>query len=230
LPVLPTKLSPPARLALPTLLGALALSLAGPAMSHAQAPPDGNDLTCVGHISKGTPEPGVTGTEVLYQFGCNGPITGYQIQSQLPVTNFDTTPNPPTLPAPDAGATVATDSLSCNGSFPGFAFNCVGLVTDPDELVSGQYALGTPLCQEPREDPLLTVTYAALVKGVVTQYISGPFDLGPPTGCPTDAYSGKDRIDGTTAPVIPPAGYKLIKVTTKKSTPKKSTKKKVTTK
>jgi hypothetical protein len=231
LPVLPLKSSLPARLALPTLLGSFALSLAGPAVSHAQTPlaaPDGNDITCTGNIAKGTPEMGVTGNEILYTFKCNSQITGYQIQSQLPVSNFDTTPNPPTQEAPNAGLTVATDSLSCNGSIPAFAFNCVGLVTDPFEIVTGQYAIDTPLCTEPREDPLLTVTYANLVKGVVTQYISGPFDLGRPTGCPKDAYSGDSRINGTTAPVIPPAGFKLVKVATKKTTTKKTAPKKAT--
>jgi hypothetical protein len=44
-------------------------------------------------------------------------------------------------------------------------------------------------------DPLLTVTYAYLEKGVVTQAISGPFDLGRPTGCPPDAYSGYSRFN-----------------------------------
>ena len=44
-------------------------------------------------------------------------------------------------------------------------------------------------------DPLLTVTYAYLEKGVVTQAISGPFDLGRPNGCPPSALSGGTRLD-----------------------------------
>ena len=48
------------------------------------------------------------------------------------------------------------------------------------ETITGQFAIGTKLCVEPRVDPLLTVTYAYLEKGVVTQAISGPFDLGRP--------------------------------------------------
>jgi hypothetical protein len=39
------------------------------------------------------------------------------------------------------------------------------------------------------------VTYAYLEKGVVTQAISGPFDLGRPKGCPPDAYSGDTRLN-----------------------------------
>ena len=65
----------------------------------------------------------------------------------------------------------------------------------PDETVTGQFAIGTKLCQEPRVDPLLTVTYAYLEKGVVTQAISGPFDLGRPTGCAPDAESGWTRLN-----------------------------------
>src|SRR5579862_6153809 len=38
---------------------------------------DPNDYTCFGHIQKGEPEAGVTGTQVKYQFSCDGPITGY---------------------------------------------------------------------------------------------------------------------------------------------------------
>jgi len=44
-------------------------------------------------------------------------------------------------------------------------------------------------------DPLLTVTYAYLEKGVVTQAISGPFDLGRPKSCAPDAYSGSTRLN-----------------------------------
>jgi len=39
------------------------------------------------------------------------------------------------------------------------------------------------------------VTYAYLEKGVVTQAISGPFDLGRPTGCRPNANSGFTRLN-----------------------------------
>ncbi len=61
--------------------------------------------------------------------------------------------------------------------------------------MSGQFAIGKKLCVEPRVDPLLTVTYAYLEKGVITQAISGPFDLGRPKGCKPDAYSGSTRLE-----------------------------------
>ncbi len=77
----------------------------------------------------------------------------------------------------------------------GFAVNCVGAAKAGYEIVKGQIAIGTKLCAEPRVDPLLTVTYAYLEKGVVTQAISGPFDLGRPSGCPADAYSGGTRLN-----------------------------------
>ncbi len=66
------------------------------------------------------------------------------------------------------------------------------------ETITGQFAIGTKLCAEPRVDPLLTVTYAYLEKGVVTQAISGPFDLGRPTGLPPDAESGGTRLNPKT--------------------------------
>jgi hypothetical protein len=78
---------------------------------------------------------------------------------------------------------------------PGYALNCVGLAKSSYETITGQFSIATKLCAEPRVDPLLTVTYAYLEKGVVTQAISGPFDLGRPKGCAPDAYSGSTRLD-----------------------------------
>ena len=49
-------------------------------------------------------------------------------------------------------------------------------------------------------DALLTVTYAYLEKGVITQAISGPFDLGRPLGCPATAQSGKNRLTAYQGP------------------------------
>ena len=89
------------------------------------------------------------------------------------------------------------------------------------ETVSGQFAIGTKLCAEPRVDPLLTVTYAYLEKGVVTQAISGPFDLGRPSGCPPSAYSGGTRLNPKPVTVV-----KKSKKGSKKSKGKKPAKKK----
>ena len=88
-----------------------------------------------------------------------------------------------------------TDTFSCSGEVPGYAVNCVGAAKTGYETITGQFAIGSKLCAEPRVDPLLTVTYAYLEKGVVTQAISGPFDLGRPNGCPPDAYSGGTRLN-----------------------------------
>ncbi len=63
------------------------------------------------------------------------------------------------------------------------------------ETVTGQFAIGTKLCVEPRVDALLTVVYAYLEKGKVTQAISGPYDLGRPKGCKPDKYSKYSRFD-----------------------------------
>ena len=87
------------------------------------------------------------------------------------------------------------DTFSCSGEVPGWAANCVGAAKAGYENITGQFAIGTKLCAEPRVDPLLTVTYAYLEKGVITQAISGPFDLGRPKGCKTDAYSGFSRFN-----------------------------------
>jgi hypothetical protein len=177
---------------LTALLGAIALLLAAPAVGQADEAngSNPNNYECAGHISAGKSEPGGEEQPVQYEFLCNGQITGYQLQTQLPVTGIEGSP----LVTNFQNQPVA-DTFSCSGSFPGYAVNCVGASTSGvDERITGQFSIGWKLCTEPRVDPLLTVTYAYLEKGVITQAISGPFDLGRPLGCPATALSGKNRL------------------------------------
>lgn len=173
-----------------TILGSVALSWAFAATGHAEGDP--NDYQCAGHISAGAPEVGSTEQQVRYTFSCDGPITGYQLQSQIPLSGFEASP----LVSNQANEAL-TDSFSCGGEVPGFAVNCVGATKLPFETITGQFAIGAKLCTEPRVDPLLTVTDIYLEKGVSTQAISGPIDLGRPHRCPTDSYKGGTRLDPT---------------------------------
>lgn len=179
---------------LAAVLGALFLSLTFAAVSHAEeGVGDPNDYHCNGGIWRGAPEVGSSEHQVQYKFICSGPITGYQLESQLPVTGFEASPlvsNP--------NAEPLSDSFSCGGEVPGFAVNCVGSARLEYETVTGEFAIGTPVCAEPRVDTLLTVTYAYLEKGVVTQAISGPFDLGRPLHCPRSGYSAGTRLNPVT--------------------------------
>jgi hypothetical protein len=175
---------------LAAIVGFVALLLAIPAVGHAEEP-NANNYNCIGKIAAGQPEEGNEEQPVQYSFYCNGPITGYQLQSQIPVTGVQGQP----LVSSNATSKSLSDTFSCSGEFPGFAANCVGIAKQGYETVTGQISIGTKLCAEPRVDPLLTVTYAYLEKGVVTQAISGPFDLGRPAGCPADAYSGYNRFN-----------------------------------
>ncbi len=212
---------------LTALLGALALSLALPALGYAETAPatsppatsspatapietvpsktaptvatttesNPNNYECAGHIGAGKAEPGAEGTPVQYEFVCNGLITGYQLQTQLPITGIEGAPL-----ITNFQGQPTTNSFSCSGDFPGYAVNCVGAANGVDDRVTGQFSIGWKLCTEPRVDPLLTVTYAYLEKGVVTQAISGPFDLGRPLGCPATGSSGKDRLTAYQGP------------------------------
>jgi hypothetical protein len=178
--------------------------LAVPAVSHAEES-NPNNYECLGSIAPGKPEVGSEEQQVAYVFYCNGPITGYQLQAQIPLTGVQ---SPPLVTAGASVLGAATgkplsDTFSCSGEIPGYAENCVGLTKTGYETISGQFAIGTKICTEPRVDPLLTVTYAYLEKGVVTQAISGPFDLGRPSGCPPSAYSGGTRLNPK--PVTVPA-------------------------
>ena len=195
------------------IVGCLALLLATPAFSHAEES-NPNNYSCLGNIAAGEPEEGSEEQQVKYSFYCDGPVTGYQLQAQIPVTGGSGSPLVSALAVGSTAGPALKDTFSCAGEVPGYAVNCVGSTKTGYELIVGQFAIGTKLCVEPRVDPLLTVTYAYLEKGVVTQAISGPYDLGRPKGCAPDAYSGSTRLDP----------HPLI-VTHKKPTKKKSHKK-----
>ena len=186
---------PKAALWLAVIVGSLALALAAPAVSQAEEN-NPNTYNCIGQLAAGAPEEGSEDQQVAYRFYCNGPITGYQLAAQVPVTGISSPPLVDTLTAAGLSApgTTLNDTFSCSGEIPGYAVNCVGAAKKGWEIVQGQFAIGKKLCVEPRVDALLTVTYAYLEKGVVTQAISGPFDLGRPQGCPPDAYSGATRL------------------------------------
>jgi hypothetical protein len=204
-----------ATLWLGAIVGTVALLLATPALSQAEEA-NPNNYNCLGSLAAGTPEPGNEDQQVKYAFYCNGPITGYQVQAQIPVTGVQSPPS-----VADIKASPLSDTFSCSGEIPGFALNCVGAAKAGYETVAGQFSIGTKLCAEPRVDALLTVTYAYLEKNVVTQAISGPFELGRPSGCRPDAFSGSSRLN-------PRAPQKAHKKSTKKKTHKKVSAKKAT--
>jgi hypothetical protein len=200
----------------------LALLLATPAISHAEES-NPNNYSCLGGIAKGEPEVGSEEQQVQYVFYCNGPITGYQLQAQVPLTGVQSPPLVTATATPlgtTAGAALS-DTFSCSAEVPGYADNCVGATKQGYETITGQFAIGSKLCVEPRVDPLLTVTYAYLEKGVVTQAISGPFDLGRPNGCPPNANSGFNRLNPKPLPAPKKAKKGKKKTSAKKATPKK---------
>jgi hypothetical protein len=173
------------------LLVALLASLTLVAVARAEeGSGDPNDYACHGSVQAGAPEVGSSQPQVQYTFTCSGPITGYQLQSQIPLTGFQASP----LVSEGTTGEPTDDSFSCGGEAPGYAVNCVGSTKGAYEKIVGEFAIGKPVCAEPRVDPLLTVTYAYLEKGVVTQAISGPFDLGRPLHCPADGHSSGTRL------------------------------------
>ena len=203
----------------------LALLLATPAISRAEET-NPNNSSCLGSLAAGTPEVGSEEQQVQYTFYCTGPITGYQLQAQVPLTGVQ---SPPLVtaggtPSGTPAGKPLTDSFSCSGEIPGYALNCVGAAKAGYETITGQFAIGTKLCAEPRVDPLLTVTYAYLEKGVIIQAISGPFDLGRPNGCPPDAFSGNNRLNPK--PIVKKAAKTAKGKKGKKSKKKATTKKK----
>lgn len=150
-----------------------------------------NGLNCIGHISAGEAELGNSEQQVRYTFYCNGPITGYSLESNIPLSGY----GPQPIVANDKPE-VLSDTFSCGGELPGWADNCVGTTQLGWENITGQFSIGASICAEPRVDPLLTVTDIYLEKGVPTQAISGPFDLGRPLHCPkSKIYRGGTRLE-----------------------------------
>jgi len=174
------------------IAGASLLLLLSGGSRVALADQNPNNTDCRGHVEKGEPSPDdPSATQVKYVFACSGPITGYQIQPQIPAQSIDTE-----VFALDSATkqVVPTDSFSCQGIIPSYGINCTGVYQGKYEIVSGQFSIDPKLCAEPRVDPLLTVVYATRTATGVTQAIAGPFDLGRPHGCPKSAANGKWRI------------------------------------
>jgi hypothetical protein len=174
---------------------------------------DPNNYTCTGHVQKGAAETGVTGRQVEYAFSCDGPITGYSIETEPhKIQYFDQAPVV-TL----AGAPSATDGFACNAFVPGVQINCVGQTSAAAEEITGQFAIGAKnICNEPRIDAILTVTDATASVGgttaaptaTVTQYMSGPYDLGRPRGCKSDQYGGDTRLGSNPPKIVLPVRKK----------------------
>jgi hypothetical protein len=199
-------------LARPLLAAVLALAVWAPT---AGAAANANNYDCRGHIEAGKPAPGDDDVQVLYVFGCGGPITGYQLQPQIGDTGFDTA----TSVFDAQGNPITTDSFTCQGDFPGWGINCTGIYSGNYGKITGQFSIAGKLCDEPRVDPLLTVVYATVdSKGAITQNISGPYDLGRPHGCPPSAQAGKTRIPagGVELGATPPTPAKKAKTKSKK--------------
>jgi len=201
---------------LAAIAGVAALSLASPAASQAEES-NPNNYNCLGSTSAGQPEAGSEEQQVQYSFYCNGPITGYQVQSQVPVTGVSSPPKVTNIEKKELA-----DTFTCSGEIPGWAANCIGSTSGGYETVTGQFAIGTKLCAEPRADALLTVVYAYLEKGKIVQAISGPYDLGRPKGCKPDWYSHFSRFNPAPLTTKKPA-HKSKRNTSKKKTAKKAT-------
>ena len=101
---------------LAAIVGFVALLLAIPAVGHAEEP-NPNNYNCIGKIAAGEPEAGNEEQQVQYAFYCNGPITGYQLQSQIPVTGIEGQP----VVTSNATAKPLSQTFSCSGEFPGYA-------------------------------------------------------------------------------------------------------------
>ena len=214
---------------LAALAGATVALVAGPSLGRADSasgatgattPPvsdDPNNYSCVGHIGRGAAEQGVPGTQVRYQFACDGPISGYAIETEPhQIQYFDQSPV-----VALGGVPSSVDSFSCNGDVPGLQINCVGSTTNAFEVITGQFVIaGKNLCAEPRVDPILTVTYATATatlggtktaptaSATVTQYLSGPYDLGRPWGCKGDQYGGNTRLGSAPPKIVLPGSPK----------------------
>lgn len=175
------------------LLVALAIVIVSGHAGTARADLNLNQNFCKGSISAGDKDkddPTLTG--IKYRIACALPITGYSLfVDGHPVQSLETEVfgvDPATK------AVVPTDAFSCNADIPGYGINCVGTYGGKWSVLEGQFTIDTPLCQEPRIDPILNVATATIAAGKPAQALAGPFDLGRPRGCKATAFSGKVKI------------------------------------
>src|SRR5436309_15426825 len=96
------------------ILGALVLMLAVPAVGRSDES-NPNNYNCLGTLGAGQPEPGSEEQQVKYFFYCNGPITGYQLAAQVPLTGISS----PTLVTDSTGKAIGY-TVSCPRERPGY--------------------------------------------------------------------------------------------------------------
>jgi len=171
--------------------GAYALLMTNGA-TQSRADVNDNNQVCSGFIQPGTDDPDDTDlSAVNYRFRCEKPITGYSIfVPGHEVQAYETE----VFPVTAEGDAVASDSFSCSGELPGQGINCVGLFSAGAGIVTGQFSIGTPLCDNlpgttnSTIQPILTVVTASVSSAnkAVTA-IAGPFALGKPGNCPAKA-------------------------------------------
>lgn len=174
------KIAKPHRLALAAATFGLLTAFALPGSASAA------NLTCRGHAKPGTVTEDAE-NPLQYTFACTGRVLGYTVVSDRELDFFDAEVG---VKDPASGALVPTDSFGCEGDFPGFGFNCVG-VYGTNRIIEGTTSLsGQKPCAEPR--PHLRVVVVAETVDPVTNVpkkssigtMAGPFDLGRPRGCP----------------------------------------------
>jgi len=170
----------PARNSRITLLGAVALAItaAAPTAAHAAA-----NNVCSGSITKAPlkegDEPG--SFRAAFTLGCQDPVTAFSLITDRTVEVFDTDLQV-FMPS---GALNDKEAFQCSGDIPGHGVNCSGNSAGGYEQIRGSFGTADSLCGLPRASTQLVVSYAAAdSKGKVSNALAGPFDLGPPKGCP----------------------------------------------
>ena len=122
-----------------------------------------NNYNCLGSLAAGQPEAGSEEQQVSYTLLLQRP--DHRLPGAVADSRDGRLRARRKSPTSNENGRCA-DTFSCSGEVPGWAVNCVGAAKAGYETITGQFAIGTKLCAEPRVDPLLTVTYAYLEKGV----------------------------------------------------------------
>ena len=161
--------------------GTLALLSSLDAQSSRAAVND-NQITCKGFVQAAEVDAANPDLyQAQYRIRCDQAISGYSLfigAHQVEAIETEV------FPQFADGSPVPTDSFSCNGDLPGNGVNCVGSYSNLAGIITGTFAIDTPLCQPARIEPILTVakaTVSSANKPVLA--ISGPFTLQQPAGC-----------------------------------------------
>ena len=164
------------RLAVAAVAGTLALlALALPAAARA-------DQLCYGSLKKNTAATASDDAAVQYEFTCREPTKAFNVTTSMALATFAVAAD--VFDPPSQGGAIRADDRfgECEGSIPGFGFNCSGFSYGLGRFTRATFSTMDDPCA--RDDKGRLALSARIVVEGTNNKLDGPFSLGKPSGCP----------------------------------------------